>query len=122
MPVWSAVTVMGMKLKDINNKIGTRHDPEGWYELHNKVINSTDELIKKKDYCNWGPGICTTEIVDAIVRNTCVCITVSTFVKVNISINLFFHNLYYYFKFIFHLNFRAVNMVMKKIFSCHCLV
>ncbi|XP_024942217.1 L-lactate dehydrogenase A-like 6A isoform X2 [Cephus cinctus] len=80
-PVWSAVAVMGMKLKDINKEIGMRSDPEAWGEIHNKVVECNDDLISRKGYCNWGVGICASEIVDAIVRNTCVCITVSTFVK-----------------------------------------
>ena len=74
---------MGVKLKDINKEIGTKLDPEGWSEIHDKVIDCNDDLIKRKGYCNWGIGICVGEIVDAIVRNTCICITVSAFVKVN---------------------------------------
>ncbi|XP_074101265.1 L-lactate dehydrogenase A-like 6A [Cotesia typhae] len=79
--VWSAVSVMGIKLKDINKEIGNKFDPEGWSELHNKVVSSTDDLIRKKGYCCWGVGLCVAEIVDAIIRNTCVCLTVSTFLK-----------------------------------------
>lgn len=82
-PVWSAVSVMGVKLKDINKEIGTERDPEAWNEIHEKVIGCTDQLLEKKSYSNWGVGICVGEIVDAIVRNTCICITVSAFVKVN---------------------------------------
>lgn len=81
-PVWSAVAVMGMPLKDINKEIGTKTDPESWRDLHTKVINSDNELIVKKGYHSWAVGICAGEIVDAIVRNTCACFTVSTFVKV----------------------------------------
>ncbi|KYM84495.1 L-lactate dehydrogenase A-like 6A [Atta colombica] len=80
-PVWSAVAVMGMPLKDINKEIGTRTDPESWNDLHAKVINTDNELILKKGYHNWAVGICAGEIVDAIVRNTCACFTVSTFMK-----------------------------------------
>ncbi|KAG7187663.1 hypothetical protein KM043_016720 [Ampulex compressa] len=80
-PIWSAVAVMGIKLKDINKEIGSKSDPEFWSELHAKVIDSDDDLIAKKGYRSWGIGICAGEIVDAIVRNTCICITVSTYVK-----------------------------------------
>ncbi|XP_046413386.1 L-lactate dehydrogenase A-like 6A [Neodiprion virginianus] len=80
-PVWSAVAVMGMKLKEINKEIGQKTDPEGWGELHEKVANCDNDLIDKKGHSNWGVGICAAEIVDAIVRNTCACLTVSTFVK-----------------------------------------
>lgn len=78
---------MGVKLKDINKEIGTKYDPEGWNELHNKVVNTNGDLIKNKGYCNWSAGLCVAEIVDAIVRNTCMCMTVSTFIKVTMKIN-----------------------------------
>ncbi|XP_043469951.1 L-lactate dehydrogenase B chain-like [Leptopilina heterotoma] len=80
-PVWSAVSVMGVKLKDINKEIGTEQDPEAWNKIHENVIGCNDQLLAKKGYSNWGVGICVGEIVDAIVRNTCICITVSAFVK-----------------------------------------
>lgn len=73
---------MGMPLKDINKEIGTKTDPESWADLHTKVIDTDNELITKKGYHSWAVGICTGEIIDAIVRNTCSCFTVSTFVKV----------------------------------------
>ncbi|XP_003705666.1 L-lactate dehydrogenase A-like 6A [Megachile rotundata] len=80
-PIWSAVTVMGIKLKDINKNIGTKTDPEAWSELHSKVIDSDSDLIARKGYRCWGIGVCAAEVVDAIVRNTCICITVSTYLK-----------------------------------------
>ncbi|XP_077260685.1 L-lactate dehydrogenase A-like 6A [Temnothorax americanus] len=80
-PVWSTVAVMGMPLKDINKEIGTKTDPESWGDLHTKVVDSDNDLIVKKGYHSWAVGICAGEIVDAIVRNTCACFTVSTFVK-----------------------------------------
>ncbi|XP_043488919.1 L-lactate dehydrogenase A-like 6A [Polistes fuscatus] len=80
-PIWSAVGVMGMKLKDINKEIGTKTDPEAWRELHAKVIDADSDIITRKGYYNWGVGICVSEIVDAIVRNTGICVTVSTYLK-----------------------------------------
>lgn len=80
-PVWSAVTVMGIRLRDINKDIGTKSDPESWSDLHAKVIDADDDLITRKGYRCWGIGICVAEIVDAIVRNTCICVTVSAYVK-----------------------------------------
>ncbi|XP_050448316.1 L-lactate dehydrogenase A-like 6A [Cataglyphis hispanica] len=80
-PVWSAVAVMGMPLRDINKEIGTKMDPESWGDLHTKIIECDNDLITKKGYHSWGVGICASEIVDAIVRNTCACFTVSTFLK-----------------------------------------
>lgn len=73
---------MGIKLKDINKDIGTKSDPESWGELHTKVVDCDNDLISRKGYRCWGTGICAAEVVDAIVRNTCICITVSTYLKV----------------------------------------
>lgn len=73
---------MGMPLKEINKEIGTKTDPESWGDLHTKVVKTDNELIAKKGYHSWGMGICASEIVDAIVRNTCACFTVSAFMKV----------------------------------------
>ncbi|KAJ8668730.1 hypothetical protein QAD02_010393 [Eretmocerus hayati] len=80
-PVWSAVSVMGMKLKDIDKDIGSKNDPEGWQALHCKVVNCHKEMIEKKGHHCWAAGACVSEIIDAIVRNTCACMSVSTFVK-----------------------------------------
>ncbi|XP_031827850.1 L-lactate dehydrogenase A-like 6A [Nomia melanderi] len=80
-PVWSAVSVMGIKLKDINNDIGSAADPESWGDLHAKVIDSDSDLIARKGYRSWGIGVCAAEVVDAVVRNTCISITVSAYLK-----------------------------------------
>ncbi len=37
--VWSGVNVAGVRLKDINPKIGDPDDPEKWGEVHRKVID-----------------------------------------------------------------------------------
>lgn len=73
---------MGVKLRDINKDIGLKKDPEHWNELHEQVVNANDDLISRKGHSSWGIGICVSEIVEAIVRNTKACITVSTFIKV----------------------------------------
>ncbi|XP_078042019.1 L-lactate dehydrogenase A-like 6A [Augochlora pura] len=80
-PVWSAVSVMGIKLKDINKDIGSKTDPESWGDLHTKVLDSDSDLISRKGYRSWGIGVCAAEVVDAVVRNTCICITVSAYLK-----------------------------------------
>ena len=81
---------MGIKLKDINKDIGTKTDPESWGELHAKVVESDKDLITRKGYRCWGIGICAAEVVDAIVRNTCICITLSTYLKVTIQSKFFY--------------------------------
>lgn len=106
-------------------------DPENWSDLHTKVINSTVDITKRKGCCNWGVGICASEIVDAIVRNTCVCITVSTFLQVGKK-NTFLHEKNDLLELVVAVsdnwNFwgtfwcRVVVTDSKKMFLCHCRV
>ncbi|XP_044014447.1 L-lactate dehydrogenase-like [Aphidius gifuensis] len=71
-PIWSGVHVGGIKLRDINPKIGDKNDPERWYEMINTINNNQSNI--------WCLGICTAEIVDAIIRNTKVVLPVSTYI------------------------------------------
>ncbi|XP_031827846.2 L-lactate dehydrogenase isoform X1 [Nomia melanderi] len=77
-PVWSNVHVGGMKLRDINPRIGEEDDPEKWYEINEAMKNSGKQLDEKKGLNCWGHALCTAEIVDAIVRNTKVVLPAST--------------------------------------------
>ncbi|XP_043263086.1 L-lactate dehydrogenase A-like 6A [Colletes gigas] len=77
-PIWSSIHIGGMKLRDINPRIGEQDDPEKWYEITEAVKNSGKELDKKKGLNCWGHALCTSEIVDAIVRNTKVVLPAST--------------------------------------------
>ncbi|CAK9797915.1 L-lactate dehydrogenase [Anthophora quadrimaculata] len=77
-PIWSSIHVGGMKLRDINPRIGEEDDPEKWFEIADNVKNIGKELDEKKGSSCWGVAIATAEIVDAIVRNTKVVLPVST--------------------------------------------
>lgn len=49
-PIWSSIQVGGMKLRDINPRIGEQDDPEKWYEISDNVKNVwvivTGEIVK----------------------------------------------------------------------------
>ncbi|XP_076287370.1 L-lactate dehydrogenase A-like 6A [Lasioglossum baleicum] len=77
-PVWSSIHVGGMKLRDINPRIGEPDDPEKWYEISEAIKNSGKQLDERKGLNCWGHALCTAEIVDAIVRNTKVVLPAST--------------------------------------------
>lgn len=88
-PIWSSVHVGGMKLRDINPRIGDKNDPERWYELTDKNKESSkliNEKIDDEKNC-WCLGLCTAEIVDAIIRNTKIVLPVSTYIHVRINSN-----------------------------------
>merc|ERR1712142_4430 len=73
-PVWSGVNVAGVRLRDLNPKIGTSDDPDGYDKLHKEVVNSAYEIIKLKGYTSWAIGLSCANLVRCIVknqRNTC---------------------------------------------------
>ncbi|XP_056648198.1 L-lactate dehydrogenase isoform X1 [Diorhabda sublineata] len=68
-PVWSGVNVAGVRLKDIQPKMGTDDDPEGWKKLHADVINAAYEIIKLKGYTNWAIGLSAASLTNTILKN-----------------------------------------------------
>ncbi|KAF7265284.1 hypothetical protein GWI33_021277 [Rhynchophorus ferrugineus] len=79
--VWSGVNVAGVRLKDINPKIGSDSDPENWKNIHKQVIQSAYEVIKLKGFTNWAIGLSTASIVKSILRNSNKVMPVSTCIK-----------------------------------------
>jgi len=86
-PVWSGVNVAGVKLSDINPKIGTPEDPENWAEIHKEVVNSAYEIIKLKGYTSWAIGLSCSTIANAVLHNSSQCFAVSVNVKGRFGIN-----------------------------------
>ncbi|XP_035727692.1 L-lactate dehydrogenase-like [Vespa mandarinia] len=83
-PIWSSIDVAGLKLRDINPRMGEPDDPEKWYEV-TEAIHQSDKVLNEKKgekgpNC-WAVGICTAEIVDAVIRNTKIVLPVSTHIR-----------------------------------------
>lgn len=38
-PIWSGITISGVRLRDVNTQLGNVHDPEDWKELHRQAID-----------------------------------------------------------------------------------
>jgi len=55
--LWSALNVGGVRLRDINPKLGTAEDPDSWETVHRDVINAAYEIIKAKGYTNYAIGM-----------------------------------------------------------------
>jgi len=73
-PVWSGVNIAGVRLRDLNPKVGKSGDPDGYDQLHKDVVNSAYEIIKLKGYTSWAIGLSCAALVRCIVknqRNTC---------------------------------------------------
>jgi len=80
-PVWSGVNVAGVRLNDVNAKVGTAEDPENWAELHKKVVDSAYEIIKLKGYTSWAIGLSCASLCRSILGNQRNVFALSTFVK-----------------------------------------
>ncbi|OAD55417.1 L-lactate dehydrogenase [Eufriesea mexicana] len=79
-PVWSGVNVAGVRLRDLNENVGTDKDMENWGELHKQVIDSAYEVIKLKGYTSWAIGLSVSNLASAILRDSNQVHAVSTMV------------------------------------------
>ncbi|XP_017780498.1 PREDICTED: L-lactate dehydrogenase isoform X2 [Nicrophorus vespilloides] len=79
--VWSGVNIAGVRLRELNPKMGSANDAENWSQLHQQVIDSAYEVIKLKGYTSWAIGLSVSHIVGAIIRNTGNIQAVSVHVK-----------------------------------------
>jgi len=86
-PVWSGVNVAGVRLMDINPKIGTPEDPEHWANVHAEVVAGAMDVIKLKGYTSWAIGLSCSTIARGILHNTQEVFPLSTDVKGYYGIN-----------------------------------
>lgn len=82
--VWSGVNVAGVRLNEINPKIGTPADTENWEDIHKKVVQSAYAVKKLKGYTSWAIGLSTASIVASILDNVGNIRAVSVMAKVSL--------------------------------------
>lgn len=92
-PVWSGVNVAGVRLRDLDPKVGTKDDPENYGDIHKQVVSSAYEVIKLKGYTSWAIGLSVANLASAMLRNSGQVHAVSTMVKVSWSSRNFLHRL-----------------------------
>ncbi|XP_043286414.1 L-lactate dehydrogenase-like [Venturia canescens] len=80
-PVWSGVNVAGVRLRDLDETVGTENDPENWGDLHKQVVQSAYQVIKLKGYTSWAIGLSISNLASAILRNSNQVHAVSTMVS-----------------------------------------
>ncbi|XP_037977546.2 L-lactate dehydrogenase isoform X1 [Plutella xylostella] len=80
-PVWSGVNIAGVRLSDLNPKIGTEEDPEDWQQIHQSVVKSAYEVIKLKGYTSWAIGLSLSQLARTILTNANSVHAVSTYMK-----------------------------------------
>lgn len=83
-PLWSGVNIAGVRLSELNPKIGGSDDPEKWSDLHRDVVNSAYEVIRLKGYTSWAIGLSVASLAFSILRNTNNVHAVSTLVNVSL--------------------------------------
>jgi len=76
-PVWSGVNIAGVRLRDLNPKIGTDQDPDGYNHMHKEVVNSAYEIIRLKGYTSWAIGLSVASLVSSIMKNQRKCYSIS---------------------------------------------
>lgn len=67
--LWSALAVGGVRLRDLNPRLGTAEDPDKWADVHSDVIHAAGEIIKAKGYTNLAIGMTVAALCEAILRN-----------------------------------------------------
>lgn len=82
-PVWSGVSVAGVRLRDLNAAMGTDDDSEDWKQVHKEVVAAGYQIIKLKGYTSWAVGLCAASIVNSILNNINNIVAVSTLIKVS---------------------------------------
>ncbi|XP_076063125.1 lactate dehydrogenase isoform X1 [Oratosquilla oratoria] len=80
-PVWSGVNVAGVRLRDLNPKVGTPEDPDKYDDMHKEVVNSAYEIIKLKGYTSWAIGTSCAVLTNSLLKNLRNVFAVSTSVK-----------------------------------------
>ncbi|XP_065574844.1 L-lactate dehydrogenase-like isoform X2 [Artemia franciscana] len=80
-PIWSDASLAGVRLRDVDSRVGTKKDVENWSQLHQEVVGSAQEIIKLKGYTSWGIGLSVAALTRAILENSQSSYAVSTLVQ-----------------------------------------
>jgi L-lactate dehydrogenase len=80
-PIWSSVTIAGKKLVDINPRVTTEHDREGWIECHEKAKKTAEEVVNFKGYESFAIALSCADIAAAVLNDSNEIKTVSTLFK-----------------------------------------
>lgn len=82
-PVWSTVSVGGIRFAELSKCVGSEGDTDQWGEVHKKVVKAAYDVIAGKGYTNWAIGLTAASIVSTILDNKKEVVTISTLAKVS---------------------------------------
>ncbi|CAH8493756.1 unnamed protein product [Dicrocoelium dendriticum] len=80
-PVWSKANVAGVSLSSVNPDIGKPCDPENFQAIHQNVVNSAYDIIKRKGSTSWAIGLTCYALSNAILNDTHTIYPLSTSIK-----------------------------------------
>ncbi|XP_033234300.1 uncharacterized protein [Drosophila pseudoobscura] len=80
-PLWSTVSVGGVRLQEVLPVIGTENDPMYWSAVHKDVVEAAFRVIAVKGYTNWAIGLTVADVVSAIFEDSHRVLTLSTNVQ-----------------------------------------
>ena len=92
--MWSSVSVAGLRLRDLDESVGTYHDREKWSDVHKDVVQGAYKIIKLKGYTNWAIGLACANLTSAILRNSKQIHSVSTLACVSFNNFCYFYSSY----------------------------
>ncbi|XP_069760798.1 L-lactate dehydrogenase A chain-like [Narcine bancroftii] len=64
-PIWGGTNVAGINVKDLDEKLSSEHG----HEIHRRVIESGQEVVRLKGSISWAIGLSVTNILNAILKN-----------------------------------------------------
>ncbi|KAL7738074.1 hypothetical protein ACLKA6_006426 [Drosophila palustris] len=77
-PLWSTVSVGGVRLKTIHPTIGTDDDPMQWSRVHQEVVDASFKVKCIKGYSNWAIGLTVADVISAIFQDSYRIVSLST--------------------------------------------
>ncbi|BFG04208.1 uncharacterized protein DMAD_03229 [Drosophila madeirensis] len=69
-PLWSTVSVGGVRLQEILPVIGTPKDPMHWSTVHKDVVAAAFKVSAVKGYTNWAIGLTIADVVSAMFEDS----------------------------------------------------
>ncbi|KAH8237347.1 hypothetical protein KR038_010187, partial [Drosophila bunnanda] len=68
-PVWSSVSIGGIRLKDVIKELACGEDPEKWLDLGAQITTAGASVGKVKGYTNWAIAATCMDVVEALTSD-----------------------------------------------------
>lgn len=82
--MWSEASASGVRLMDLNPRIGTKDDPEQWQECYDELLRNEQIIRNVKGGYTWALALSIASICEAILTNSHGVHPVSIYAKVRL--------------------------------------